>query len=145
MTSHWWRCVVTHKSALNLPAWQIILQSLIWIKSDLHLIYNLRCIRTNFSIIRTDQSISELLYLQVYNCHPIFFFFFFEVREIILIYIFSFRSIQQWFLIGMQTHLVCFKFVYFSTCSNLPNEIVELNYLFLKSTMYLVLKEFYQL
>ena len=45
----------------------------------------------------------------------------------------------------MQIHLVCFKFIYFSTCSNLPNEIAELNYLFLKSTMYLVLKEFYQL
>ena len=32
--------------------------------------------------------------------------------------------------------------IYFSTCSNLPNEIVKLNYLFLKSTMYLVLKEY---
>ena len=60
-------------------------------------------------------------------------FFFFEVREIILIYTFSLQSIQQWFLIGMHTHLVCFKFIYFSTWSNLPYETVELNYSFLKS------------
>lgn len=35
----------------------------------------------------------------------------YEVREIILIYTFSLQSIQQLFLIGMQTHLVCFKFI----------------------------------
>ena len=72
--------MVTHKVALNLPDWQATnTPELIWTKSDLCLIYNFRCIKTNFPTLKTDenivvlhQNISEFIYLQIYNAHLIF-------------------------------------------------------------------------